>query len=41
MECAALLDVCMVASLAGVEETHEGKALLARIVAMLTKMCRG
>jgi hypothetical protein len=36
MECAALLDVCMVASLAGVEETHEGKA-----VAMLTKMCRG
>ena len=41
MECAALLDVCRVAGLAVLEETNEGKALLGRIVAMLTKMCRG
>jgi len=41
MECAALLDVCRVAALAGLDETNEGKALLARVVAMLTRMCRG
>jgi four helix bundle protein len=40
MECAALLDVCRVAALVGPDETNEWKTLLARIVAMLTKMCR-
>jgi four helix bundle protein len=41
MECAALLDVCRVAGLVPVEEVEEGKALVTRIVAMLTRMCRG
>ena len=40
MECAALLDVCRVAKLVGAEDVEAGKVLLARIVAMLTKMCR-
>ena len=40
MECGAILDVCR--ALGTVEEGRrtEGKALLVRIVAMLTKMCR-
>jgi len=40
MECGALLDVCLVAQRACVEDVAEGKALLVRIVSMLTKMCR-
>jgi len=40
MECGALLDVCLAAGRARAEQVREGKALLVRIVAMLTKMCR-
>jgi len=40
MECAALLDVCRVAGLVSADDADAGKVLLARIVAMLTKMCR-
>jgi four helix bundle protein len=42
MECAALVDVCRVAGfVAEVEvEAEEAKALLGRIFAMLTRMCR-
>jgi len=41
MECAALVDVCRVAGLLTVPEAEEAKILLARIVAMLSRMCRG
>ena len=41
MECGALLDVCRIAGIVPAEESAQGKALLVRIVAMLTKMCRG
>src|SRR6202044_1044924 len=41
MECAALLDVCRVAGLVSVGEVEEGKVLVTRVVAMLTRMCRG
>jgi len=40
MECAALLDVLELATFASTDEVKEGKALLTRIVAMLTRMCR-
>ena len=40
MECSAILDACRVLSLADEEVIVEGKTLLVRIVAMLTKMCR-
>ncbi len=40
MECAALVDVCRVAGFLAEEEAGEAKALLGRIVAMLTRMCR-
>jgi four helix bundle protein len=40
MECGALLDVCLLAGRARSEQVSEGKALLVRIVSMLTKMCR-
>jgi four helix bundle protein len=40
MECGALLDVCAVARVLPNDRLAEGKALLVRIVAMLTKMCR-
>lgn len=40
MECGALLDVCRIAGMLPAEELAQGKALLVRIVAMLTKMCR-
>jgi four helix bundle protein len=40
LECGALLDVCLLAGRAGTEQVREGKALLVRIVSMLTKMCR-
>ena len=40
MECSALLDVRRIAGMVPAEDTDRGKALLLRIVAMLTKMCR-
>ena len=40
MECSAILDACRVLSLADEALVDHGKALLVRIVAMLTKMCR-
>jgi len=40
MECGALLDVCLVAGRASAEQVGEGKALLVRVVSMLTRMCR-
>ena len=41
MECGALVDVCRVAEHLSVAEAEEAKALLIRIVSMLTRMCRG
>ncbi|WP_437630323.1 four helix bundle protein [Sorangium sp. So ce854] len=41
MECGALVDVCRVAGFLPAAEAQNAKTLLARIVAMLTKMCRG
>jgi four helix bundle protein len=40
MECAALLDVFLVAGWATAPEIERGKAMIVRIVAMLTKMCK-
>ena len=40
MECAALLDVCTIAGYVGEPQAREGKQLIVRIVAMLSKMCR-
>jgi len=40
MECGALLDVCGLMGHADPEQVEQGKRLLARVVAMLTKMCR-
>ena len=40
MECGALLDACRVLGLADEEALGAGKALLVRIVSMLTKMCK-
>jgi four helix bundle protein len=40
MECAAILDALKVLSLIDDEAHRTGSALLARIVAMLTKLCR-
>ena len=40
MECGALLDACRVLGLAKDEDVDTGKALLTRIAAMLTRMCR-
>ena len=40
MECSALLDVCRISGMVPAEEVQRGKALLVRVVAMLTKMCR-
>lgn len=40
MECSAILDACRVLSLVDGTVVEEGKSLLERIVAMLTKMCR-
>jgi len=40
MECSAILDACRVLSLVDGAVVEEGKSLLERIVAMLTKMCR-
>jgi four helix bundle protein len=40
MECGALLDVCQFAGYVTDADAREGKALLVRIVSMLSKMCR-
>ena len=40
MECSAILDACRVLSLVDKNIVDEGKSLLVRIVAMLTKICR-
>ena len=40
MECGALLDVCGLMALATTAQVDQGKRLLSRVVAMLTKMCR-
>src|SRR5450432_3426739 len=38
MECAALVDVCLLADVISQEDAYQAKSLLVRIVAMLTKM---
>jgi four helix bundle protein len=40
MECAALVDVCIIAGYVDAGLARQGKALVVRIVAMLSKMCR-
>ena len=40
MECNAILDVCKVTGRYSQENINRGKALLLRIVEMLSKMCR-
>jgi hypothetical protein len=40
MECAAILDACLVLGFADEGALAAGKRLLVRIVSMLTKMCR-
>lgn len=40
MECGALLDATRILGLASDEQVGPGKALLERIVAMLSRMCR-
>lgn len=40
MECGALLDVCGLMDHATPVQVDQGKRLLVRVVAMLTKMCR-
>lgn len=40
MECAAVMDVCGVLGVGEPKDLKEGKELLTRVVAMLTKMCR-
>ena len=40
MESAAILDCCRVLQLLSLEQVRAGKALLGRLVAMLTKMTR-
>ncbi len=40
MECGAVLDACSVLDFAEVDLVKDGKKILVRIVAMLSKMCR-
>ena len=40
LECGAVLDVCGLMGHASVDEIRDGKRLLGRVVAMLTRMCR-
>ena len=40
MECAALLDVSRIMGVVQSKDVEQGKRLLSRLVAMLTKMCR-
>jgi four helix bundle protein len=40
LECAAILDVLQRFGAVGFDDVEQGKTLLARVVAMLSKMCR-
>ncbi len=40
MECAAIIDVCQVLGIESANSFKSGKALLTRIVSMLTKLCQ-
>jgi hypothetical protein len=40
MECGAILDVCRALGTLDERRTRDAKALLVRIVAMLSKLCR-
>lgn len=40
MECGALIDVLAIAGYARADDARQAKALVARIVAMLSRMCR-
>ena len=40
LECAAILDVLRLVGAASPDDVEKGKALLSRVVAMLSKMCR-
>jgi four helix bundle protein len=40
LECAAILDILRLLGAATHEDAEEGKSLLSRVVAMLSKMCR-
>ena len=40
LECAAILDVLLLLGAAGTGDVDRGKALVSRLVAMLSKMCR-
>jgi hypothetical protein len=40
MECSAIIDVIKATKMSALNELSEGDAILARIVAMLTKLCR-
>ena len=40
LECAAIVDICLLLGIAGQAESDEAKALATRLVAMLTKLCR-
>jgi len=41
MECGAIMDVCRALGMLDEERVMRGKGMLVRIVAMLTRMCRG
>ena len=40
MECAAIIDVCQLLKIDNEKSFQQGKALLTRIVSMLTKLCQ-
>jgi len=40
MECGALVDVCAIAGYITPADARQGKELIVRTVAMLSKMCR-
>jgi four helix bundle protein len=40
LECAAVMDACLILNLTDKEQTRKGKALLVRVVSMLSKLCR-
>lgn len=40
MECAAILDICLICGTATEEDHDLGKQLLTKIVSILTRMCR-
>lgn len=39
-ECAAIIDACEILSLVDASKKNQGKALLVRVVSMLSKLCR-